>query len=385
MNKEEMKSKNQQKVEEQKSKKSKCLEIAYLVRVEKANLNASGTEGNITLLKKVRDIDGNEYVYISGVAVKYWIKEMLKELGEELKVKCSPILSKGEDNPESKEKIKEDQITSTGNPINYIDDDLFGYFLPRAGRKRIAPVKTNGLISLFPYTGDINLGVRYDPKGKDHSLWNLEIVNTIFRGNWLIELDRIYEFNEEELNNLKEDVKEDYKKKSEPQKKEEKEKRIKALLTCFFNLFGGAKQSSFLTSTEPRVVCLVFLKRKKLAIFDRLRVNSNFELEKEPLLEGLKLHADDINEVYIGIDTKLIKTDLKKLENEIKSVLKGEEKEKLKEQKNSQNNTRISNNKDNSKNEEEEKVVVVKDLYEIKKMILSDSFKFYKEGKSQTN
>jgi precorrin isomerase len=127
------------------------------------------------------------------------------------------------------------------------------------------------------------------------------------------------------------------------------------------------------------------LKRKKLAIFDRLRVNSNFELEKEPLLEGLKLHADDINEVYIGIDTKLIKTDLEKLENEIKSVLKGEEKEKLKEQKNSQNNTRISNNKDNSKNEEEEKVVVVKDLYEIKKMILSDSFKFYKEGKSQTN
>ena len=32
--------------------KIKFLEIAYLTKIEKANPNASGTEGNITILKK---------------------------------------------------------------------------------------------------------------------------------------------------------------------------------------------------------------------------------------------------------------------------------------------------------------------------------------------
>ena len=187
------------------------------------------TEGNVALLKKVRDIDGEEYVYVSGVAVKYWIKEKLKELGKNL----SPVLSKGKENP--KWKKVEDQITTVGDPEKYIDDDLFGYLLPNANRRRIAPAKTNGLISIFPYTGDINIGVRYDPEGKEHSLWDMEITNTVFRGNWLIELDRIGKFGKEEIGEENE------------LGTEEKENRIKSFLRAFLDLFGGAKQSSFLT------------------------------------------------------------------------------------------------------------------------------------------
>jgi CRISPR-associated protein Cst2 len=311
--------------------RSKCLEIAYLVRVERANLNASGTEGNVTLLKKVRDIDGNGYVYVSGVAVKYWIKEMLKGM-EERGIKCSPVLSAGEENPVTK--VKEEQITSVGDPEKYIDDDLFGFLLPQAERKRIAPVKTNGLISLFPYTGDINLGVRYDPKGKEHALWDLEITSTVFRGNWLIELDRIGKFGRDEIGNSKE---------LQP---EEKEKRIKAFLECFFNLFGGAKQSSFLTSTEPRIVCLVFLDRKTLAIFDRLKVDRDFKLEEDLLLQGFQLHKDEIKEVYIGIDPTCVKNNLNEIKKKVSEMLEG-------------------------------KVVEVEELAKIKKKVLSENFKFY--------
>jgi CRISPR-associated protein Cst2 len=304
--------------------KSKCLEISYLVRVERANLNASGTEGNVTLLKKVRDVNGSEYVYVSGVAVKYWIKEMLKGM-KEIGIECSPVT-----------KVEEEQITSVGDPEKYIDDDLFGFLLPQAGRKRVAPVKTNGLISLFPYTGDINLGVRYDPKGKDHALWDLEITNTVFRGNWLIELDRIGKFENNEIGDSKE---------LEPK---EKEKRIKAFLDCFFNLFGGAKQSSFLTSTDPRVVCLVFLDRKKLVVFDRLRVDKDFELEDDILLQGFQLHKNDIKEIYIGIDPTCVKTNLSEFKNKINEELKG-------------------------------KIVEVDELTKIKDKILSADFKFYGE------
>ncbi len=308
--------------------KAKCLEIAYLVRVEKANLNAAGTEGNVTLLKKVRDVNGKEYVYVSGVAVKYWIKEMLKgEPGCQL----SPILSKKETNPKTGE--QEDQITSVGDPEKYIDDDLFGYLLPNANKKRIAPVKTNGLISLFPYEGDINIGVRYDPKGREHSLWDMEITNTVFRGNWLIELDRIGKFTQEEIGENKE------------LNSVEKEKRIKNFLKAFFNLFGGAKQSNFLTSTEPRVVCLVFLDKKKPVIFDRLRINSEFTLDEDALLQSIKLHKDDVKEFYLGFDSTLVKLP-EKIEEKIKKEL-------------------------------ENKTVEIKELYQIKEKILSDQFRIF--------
>jgi len=314
--------------------RSKCLEIAYLVRVEKANLNAAGTEGNVTLLKKVRDIDGKEYLYVSGVAIKYWIKEMLKEMEKETEIKCSPVLSAGEENPITKE--KEDQITSIGDPWSYIDDDLFGFLLPRADRKRVAPVKTNGLISIFPYTGDINVGVRYDPKGREHALWDMEIANTILRGNWLIELDRIGKFGKDELG----------KEKIEELPDELKEKRIKAFLHCFFNLFGGAKQSSFLTSTEPRVVCLILLDKKKPVIFDRLKVDENFKLDEDALLQSFNLHKTDIKETYIGVDPTCIKTDFKALRNAISTI--------------------VGN-----------KIVEVDELSKIKEKILSPQFKFY--------
>lgn len=286
---------------------SKCVEIAYLVRVEKANLNASGTEGNVTLLKKVRDVDGNEYVYVSGVATKYWIKEMLRELPG---IKLSPVLSKGEENPHTKK--VEDQITSYGDPETYIDDDLFGYLLPNAKLKRIAPIKTNGLISIFPYAGDINRGVRYDPKGEEHSLWDIEITNTILRGNWILELDRIGKFEESE-------VKEKKKKELQPNVKEE---RIKAFLHCFFNLFGGAKQSTFLTSTEPRVVVVIFLDQKRLVINDRLKLsNEDFLLDQRSLLQSFELHKDVIKEVYVGIDESIVRTNLEELQKAIEDKL----------------------------------------------------------------
>lgn len=311
--------------------RSKCLEIAYLVRVEKANLNASGTEGNVTLLKKVRDIDGNEYVYVSGVAVKYWIKEMMKEMG----IYLSPVLPAGKENPLTKK--KERQITSVGDPEKYIDDDLFGFLLPEANKKRIAPVKTNGLISLFPYAGDINIGVRYDPEGREHALWDLEITNTVLRGNWLIELDRIGKIGKDELGEDKE----------LPTK--EKERRIKTFLKCFFDLFGGAKQSTFLTSTEPKVVCLVFSDKKKLIVFDRLKVNEHFELNTEVLAKAFELHKDDIKEVYIGIDSSLIKVEMEELEKRIREIVK--------------RNVNVK----------------VGELSQIKHEVLSEEFKFYQE------
>ena len=157
--------------------KANFMEIAFLSKLEKTNINASGTEGNVTILKKTEEIDGTQRIYISGASLKYAIKTYLEENGWKLS--------------EVKSKTKTAQITTECNPKERIDDDLFGYLDTETDKKRVAPVKTNGMISLFPYRGDLNRGVRFDPKGKEHSLYDIEIATNVFRGNWAVELDRI--------------------------------------------------------------------------------------------------------------------------------------------------------------------------------------------------
>ena len=42
----------------------KAVELVYLTHIEGANLNAAGTEGVISVLKKITDIDGQEYIIV---------------------------------------------------------------------------------------------------------------------------------------------------------------------------------------------------------------------------------------------------------------------------------------------------------------------------------
>ncbi len=143
----------------------KAIEVVTLTKVEGANLNSNGTEGVIAVLKKVRDpVDGREYIRVSGQSIKYHLRRILKELGWNL----SQIVPKSEGN----QKV----IVSLGEPHRYIDDDLFGYMIAKkvegknATLRRTAVVRTNGMISLFPYTEDRDFGVRYDPSGDNHNI-----------------------------------------------------------------------------------------------------------------------------------------------------------------------------------------------------------------------
>lgn len=260
--------------------KIKFLEIAYLTKIEKANPNASGTEGNITILKKTEEIDGKQRVFISGASIKYAIKEYWKSIGWKL----SPIKGKSSTTDEETGR----QITTECNLGKYIDDDLFGY-MDTSGkntRKRVAPIKTNGLISVFSYKGDINRGVRFDPTGKEqHSLYDIEITTNVMRGNFAIELDRIGYDDEKEETIIKED---------------EKKKRIEALFDAILNLWGGGHQTNFLTKLSPDFMVIVGRNDKSLTVADKLRIDENYNLDVNTLKEVLDLYKDKIEKVWIG-------------------------------------------------------------------------------------
>jgi len=273
--------------------KARFAEIAFLTKVDKANLNAAGTEGNLTILKKTREIDGTERVYISGASVKYAVKEYLQELGWKLS--------------QVKVKTKKAQITTACQPEKYIDDDLFGYMDTERDLKRAAPVKTNGMISLFEYLGDLNRGVRFDPtKTAQHSLYDIEIATTVFRSNWAVELDRI---------GLLDDGK------TIPD--DERERRVKALLESLFNMWSRVKQSNFLCKLGPETLVLVLRNDKTLTIADKLKIDKEFNLDLKALKEAIRYGEDKIIKVYLGYFESFLKNhdELKSLRSEYPKIL----------------------------------------------------------------
>jgi len=291
---------------------AKALEIVYLTRVEGANLNAAGTEGVISVLKKTVDIDGREYLRISGQSVKYQIRQIWREKN----LSVSEIRAR----QEAAEKV----IVSAGNPIKYIDDDLFGYMLagvPREkDRKRTAVVRTNGMISLFPYRGDRDFGVRYDPKdpmGK-HNIYEVEVTTNVMRGNMFVELDRLGKFDRYELGT-------DNGHEIPPN---EKEQRLQALFDALFHFWGGAHLSNYFTKTYPEVMLIAFLNRKFPVIGDKFTVENTrkerkYTLRVDDLKEALSTFDSCIDEIMIGgFETILANwEDVKKLANKKIKVL----------------------------------------------------------------
>jgi len=290
---------------------NKGIEIVYLTKIEGANLNSNGTEGVISVLKKVRDpVDLKEYIRVSGQSVKYQLRQILKSLNCEV----SPVIPK----QESGEKV----IVSTGDPVRYIDDDLFGYMIAKKEnkknitKKRTAPVRTNGLISIFPYQEDRDFGVRYDPTGDQHNIYETEIATNIMRSNFFIELDRVGVFTTEEID------------KELKLPDDEREKRVKDLLSAIQIYYGGAHLSRFFTKAYPEIILLVFLNRKIPVIGDNLRVKQDYvdgkyTLDTKLIKEVYETFSEYINKIYIGILKEKFANldDIENLQNEKITVL----------------------------------------------------------------
>lgn len=210
-------------------------------------------------------------------------------------------------------------IVSLGEPHRYIDDDLFGYMIAKkvdgknATLRRTAVVRTNGMISLFPYMEDRDFGVRYDPSGDNHNIYETEITTNVMRGNFFIELDRLGVFKEglevpklEGLEVRREKDATGGEVTLYVLPKEERERRLRAILEAIMTYHGGAKLSNFFTKVYPEVMVVALLRRKIPAIGDALRVKEGYVdgklvLDVERLKETVETFSDNIEKLYIGL------------------------------------------------------------------------------------
>ena len=160
--------------------------ISILARV-KGNVNANGTVAALTEIKKFFTTEGETRVYVSGRCVKYCIKQRLEEKGFEL----SPL--------ERPRRV----VISKGNPILYIDDDLFGFMMAEvpgeAARRRFAPIKTDGIVALRHCEITRDFGGRFDPTEKEMpSPFEVEVADFIGQNNWIL-TENIGKFEDKEI------------------------------------------------------------------------------------------------------------------------------------------------------------------------------------------
>lgn len=138
------------------SRQSKCANLIFIFKTSIGSINSSFSEDNVSVVKKITLPNGDELPYISGQAIRRYIRDKWEEMG----CPISPVNQTA--TPAGR------AASSECNPAKFIDDDLFGFMLAAGQdvRKRTSPVRVSPAIAFFHFQDDRDLGVRITNEGK---------------------------------------------------------------------------------------------------------------------------------------------------------------------------------------------------------------------------
>ncbi|MEJ5299425.1 MAG: type I-B CRISPR-associated protein Cas7/Cst2/DevR [Thermodesulforhabdaceae bacterium] len=279
---------------------SKAITIGYLAKISAANVNASHTEGNVVVAKKVTLPDGSTIPYISGQAIRRMLRDRLEDLG----YKLSDLFAS----------VKGQEVTPPVRPWEFVDEDLFGYLDPSGGKRRTSPVRVSAAVGLFPFQGDRDLGTRsFERFGQNMTaggnMFETELYANLFKGTILIELDRVGIFRENEIgeNNGK------------SLDNSERKRRVRDLIEALNLLWGGGRTARMLSDLSPKFIAYARLKVKHpvfLEAFVAHYENNKYRLELEPLKNALNKFDNYFEYKVFGLDSGIYSN-----EDEIREVL----------------------------------------------------------------
>jgi CRISPR-associated protein Cst2 len=265
---------------------SKAIVIGYLAKVSAANVNASHTEGNVVVAKKVTLPDGTTVPYISGQAIRRMLRDRLEELGYPL---SEPFAT-----------VSGQEVTPPVRPWEFIDEDLFGYLDPSGGRRRTSPVRVSAAVGLFPFQGDRDLGTRsFERFGQEMAaggnMFETELYANLFKGTVLVELDRVGVFKPLETGEKNERI----------LPADERTKRLQTLFEALNILWGGGRTARMLADLSPKFLAYARLKVKHpvfLEAFAAHYEDGKYALELAPLVNALQKFADYREQTLFGIE-----------------------------------------------------------------------------------
>ena len=273
-----------------------------------AGMDAGERTDNAVKVKVVRN--GRDiYPYVSGQAVRYWWRDTL---AKKFAWSLSPI-----------ERVAKVAYTSA-NPIEYDDDDMFGYMraakeeVEEKGKKkkvnvtvtRISPLKNSPLLSIYPSNPTNDFGVMARQSEGDPVPYEHQFYSTIFKGIFSVDVDlagRFYEVEKTGYKNMSPKLIEKAKNIGLEHDEDEKaykmpvnirRKRIKDVILALPYLSGGAKLTEHLTDVSPKFLILAVIEGGN-HIF--MNVADKNGINFEALSQVIEDYEDIIlSDIYIG-------------------------------------------------------------------------------------
>ena len=253
--------------------------------------------------------------YVSAQALRYWWRMVLEN---KFGWKCSPV-----------EKIGKNQAVTKGDPLEYDDDDIFGYMSARKIETvekdknnkpkmenvtvtRVSPLKCSPLIG-FPIRPTSDFGVLVRKLETDPILFTHQFYSNIFKGIFALDIDSVGKFttiDKPGSKNLSKDLAEKYEKnglkkdeKTYALPLEKKKMRISDTIKALKFLNGGAMQTLHHTDVTPKLIILAVLNNGNNIFMDVMPHNKydNGLVNIDALSEMLEDYKDALlSKVYIG-------------------------------------------------------------------------------------
>jgi len=282
----------------------KGIEIVWLSKTDLTNLNSGEGESNLIDIKKFKK-NGIEYPYVSGQAMRYYIKEAIRRNLKEGEFMCVP----------------DDKGEPCGEPKKCIACDLFGYMKTikdRGADTRVSPVKVSPAIGLLPFdensTIDFLTRRHRGTEKAEGDIVNVELGVNIYKVGIAIDVQRAG--GEEKIENRQ--VKIEY-----FIDENERKNRISKVIEALRFLTDYSKQARLLTDFTPDFIIIAFqdiyshrlqkaidfkdgkldIERLKAVLKDVKEYSSKIFVG---LLPGLLENEEEVRKVFseLGLDVK---------------------------------------------------------------------------------
>ncbi|MFW5903023.1 MAG: type I-B CRISPR-associated protein Cas7/Cst2/DevR [archaeon] len=269
----------------------KGINATWISETDLTNLNSGEGESNYIDVKKYKK-SGVEYPYVSGQAMRYYMKEAIRRKLDEKEYMCVP----------------DEDGETCGEIEKCLLCDLFGFMTTRAAESdrkggaitRVSSVKVAPAIGLLPFEDNSNIDflTRKHRKEEEEELEgdivNVEVGNNIYKSGISIDVAKVgaKEKVEEAREVLLEEIVD----------KKTKISRIKKILNSIKSISDYSKQARLLTDFTPDLIILTLQETYNHRLQKAIKFeNGNKTLNEERLEEILEEVSNYSDQILVGM------------------------------------------------------------------------------------
>ena len=278
--------------------KKKAISAIWLSETGLTNLNSGIGGSNLVDIKKYKK-DGVDYPYVSGQAMRFYLKESIRRLV-----------------PAQEYCVANEKGETCGKILDCILCDLFGFMTTlkdQGAQIRVSPIKMSPAMGLLPLNDNMTIDFLTRKKPQESAgelkgdIVNVELAVNIYRAGLSIDLAKIG--GEELIENKKMVIKD------KVPSDDIKKLRVKTALEAFKNLSDYSKQARLLTDFTPNLILIAIQDRYNHTLQKALELENGRNINIDRLDQVLRSLKGD--KIYAGLLSGTLGN-----EEDLKQVLK---------------------------------------------------------------